>query len=184
MNVLAQKTRPLRRVEYDSLVELGFFTDERLELLEGILVPMSPQGGRHASSIQKLTMALAPALVGRAELRVQSPFAASEESEPEPDLAVVPEGDYVSEHPARAFLLIEVADSSIERDRAKARLYAACGVPEYWLVNLEADAVEVFRSPSRDGYTSVARFGRGEVLRLAAFPEVTVATDLALTRRA
>jgi len=183
VNALAEKTRPLRRVEYDRLVELGFFVDERLELLEGSLVPMSPQGGRHASSIQKLNMALAPALAGHAEVRVQSPFAASDDSEPEPDLAVVPAGDYVSGHPQHALLIIEVTESSLGRDRAKARLYAASGVPEYWLVNLQADVVEVYRSPQAGGFMEMTRHGRGETLRLVAFPDVTVSTDVAIPRR-
>src|SRR5262249_61644787 len=86
--------RPLRRVEYDKLIELGAFQNEHIELLEGLLVPMSPIGPPHSSSVQKLNELLLPKLLGRATVRIQSPFAALEISEPEPDVAVVPLGDY------------------------------------------------------------------------------------------
>jgi hypothetical protein len=87
--------RPLRRVEYEKLVEHGAFVDERLELVEGLLVPMSPIGPSHGSSVQKLTHVLVVALDGRAGVRVQLPFAALDTSEPEPDVAVVPLGDSI-----------------------------------------------------------------------------------------
>src|SRR5450631_1217800 len=103
----AEVIRPLRRVEYDQLVALGAFQDERIELLDGALVAMSPIGAPHSSAVQKLTRLLVLALVGCAEVRPQLPFAALEFSEPEPDLAVVPLGDYDTEHPAQAHLVIE-----------------------------------------------------------------------------
>jgi Uma2 family endonuclease len=180
---MAQATRPLRRVEYDRLVELGFFADERLELLEGILVTMSPQGSRHATAIQRLNMTLAPALVGRADVRVQSPFAATDNSEPEPDVAVVPSADYLNAHPSRAFLIIEVAESSVARDRAKAPLYAVAGVSECWIVNLDDDIVEVHREPRNGVFATVRKHGLGEELRLVAFPEIAVRTDTAIPPR-
>ena len=92
-------------------------------------------------------------------------------------------GDHVDDHPHRALLVIEVAESSLHRDRAKASLHAACGVPEYWLVNLEADVVEVYRAPHDARYTQVSHHGRGETLGLVALPEVAVSTHLAVPRR-
>src|ERR1700674_406937 len=112
------KIRPLRRGEYDCLVRAGSFEGERLELLYGRLVTMSPQGERHAFSITRLTEILVRGLAGRAQVRVQLPFAASDISEPEPDLAVVVPGDYLDGHPRRALLVIEVAQASLEEDRS------------------------------------------------------------------
>jgi len=86
-------TRPLRRVEYDQLVALGLFENERIELLEGELVVMSPIGAPHNVAVQSLNELLVLALRGRAWVRPQMSFAAHELSEPEPDLAIVPRAD-------------------------------------------------------------------------------------------
>lgn len=117
-----ETVRPLRRAEYDRLVELGHFQDERIELLEGQLVQMSPIDSRHSSAVQLLGARLLPALVGRATVRIQSPFGVLDTSEPEPDVSIVPTNDYVDEHPTTAYLLIEVAETSLHLDRVlKAR---------------------------------------------------------------
>lgn len=170
--------RPLRRVEYDRLIELGMFDeDERIELLYGQLVVMSPIGTLHAWVVQELNRLLVPQLVGRAVVRIQSPVAASDVSEPEPDVAVLPKvrGSYLHEHPARALMLIEVAESSLRVDRKiKSRLYAETRVPEYWIVNLVDRVVEVYRDPGATGYRRVTRHRRGETLRLRAFPDVAL----------
>ena len=110
--VATEGMRPLTRAEYDRLVALGFLADEHVELLHGVIVPMSPQGTRHAYTIGMLGDLLLPALVGRARVRIQMPFGASDDSEPEPDLAVVPLGDWLDDHPDWAYLVIEVAESS------------------------------------------------------------------------
>jgi Uma2 family endonuclease len=183
-SVLAEAVRPLRRKEYDRMVELGFFENERIELLEGMLVATSPQGARHAAVVRRLTMLLPPALVGRAEVQVQSPFAASDDSEPEPDVAIVPTGDYLEDHPARALLVIEVADSSLRKDRlVKLRLYATAGVPEYWIVDLESDVVLVHREPRDAGYAQVTRHASGDNLSPLAFPDIVVPTSTLLPPR-
>ncbi|HEY6726730.1 MAG TPA: Uma2 family endonuclease, partial [Polyangiaceae bacterium] len=121
---MSREIRPLRRQEYDQLVALGAFVDERIELLEGQLVPMSPIGPPHSSAVQTLTELLLPALLGRARVFSQSPFAALDSSEPDPDVAIVPLGDYHHEHASEAYLIIEVAQSSLARDRGqKQRIY-------------------------------------------------------------
>lgn len=172
----SQPTRPLRRSEYERLAALGVFGDEKIELLHGVLVPMSPQGVPHAWVIDYLTMRLAPALVGRARIRVQLPFAASGDSEPEPDVAVVPEQSYRRAHPDTALLIVEVAESSYTRDRRiKTDLYAAAGVPEYWIVHLPAAAVEVHAEPVAGRYTRMETHGPEAILRPGAFPEVEIA---------
>lgn len=149
-------TRPLRRAEYDKLVELGAFQGERIELLEGRLVQMSPIGPPHSSTLDKLVESCFRRLAGRARIRVQSPFAALETSEPEPDLAIVPLDDYEKEHPRRADLIIEVAESSLAYDRGpKLKVYAECGVNEYWIVNLVGRCIEVHRKPGGGRYWQV-----------------------------
>src|SRR5262245_36998247 len=104
-----QGLRPITRAEYDRMIDLGIFDeDERIELLHGMLVAMSPQGQRHAYVIRVLTELLVPALLGRAQVRIQLPLAASDDSEPEPDVSVVPVGDYLDDHPQGAHLVVEV----------------------------------------------------------------------------
>ena len=174
----AEVIRPLRRVEYDQLVALGAFQDERIELLEGALVAMSPIGARHSAAVQRLTRLLVLALEGRAAVRCQSPFAALEFSEPEPDFAVVPPGDYDGDHPSEAYLIIEVAESSLAMDRGKKlRLYANCAIPEYWVVNLPERCIEVYTRPTPGAYAGVERYERGQSIRLVAFPDVAFAVS-------
>lgn len=169
------RLRTFRRAEYDALTERGFFADERIELLDGVIVEMSPQGAPHARVIQKLTMLLAPALQGRADLRVQSPLAVSDDSEPEPDLAVVEPDTGDVEHPHTAHLVIEVSGDSLRTDRLiKTRLYAAAGVPEYWIVNLTARVVEVHTEPGADGYARKYTVQPADTITLRAFPQLTV----------
>jgi Uma2 family endonuclease len=118
-------------------------------------------------------------------VRVQAPFGASDVSEPEPDLAIVAPGDYLTEHPSRAFLLIEVADSSLQDDRKiKGPLHASAGVTEYWIVDIAGSAVEVHREPRGDGYASVSRHGRDAKLVVPGFEDVVVAVGEVLPRRA
>jgi Uma2 family endonuclease len=170
-----ERVRPLRRAEYDRLVELGYFEDEKIELLEGVLVAMSPQGTEHTHVVSKLTMLFARAIGERALLRVQGPFAASDSSEPEPDLALVPNLDYSREHAARAFLVIEVAESSLRKDRLlKANLYARAEIPEYWIVNLRDRAIEVHRTIRNGSYAQVDSHGADETISPSAFPDIAV----------
>lgn len=170
--------RPLRRVEYDRLVALGTFEGERIELIDGALRRMSPIGPPHSSAVDLLNELLVLALARRARIRTQGSFAASELSEPEPDVSVLPLRDYSTAHPDVAHLIIEVADSSLSYDRGrKAKLYAECGVPEYWIVNLVSRVVEVHREPGADGYGQVSVHLKGSRLQLLAFPDVELAID-------
>lgn len=170
--------RPIRRVEYDKMVELGLFEDERIELLAGVLVQMSPSGPAHAHAVGRLNELFVVALHGRALMRPQLPIALSDDSEPEPDLVVSPAGEYWREHPSQAYLVIEVADSSLRKDRRiKGALYAAAGIPEYWLVNLVDKVFEVHRDPGPAGYASIVLVGRGETIAPLQFPDLLVAID-------
>ena len=181
---MSQEVRPLRRREYDQLVALGAFADERLELLEGQLVTMSPVGPPHSSAVQRLTELMLPALLGRARVFSQSPFAALDSSEPEPDVAIVPLGDYHEEHPSQAYLIIEVAESSLGRDRGqKQRIYARAGVPEYWVVDVEGRCIEVYVEPDFEGYAVPRVVGHVGSLALRAFPDVVVEVQRVFPQR-
>ena len=142
--------RRWRRVEYERLVDLGIFTGERLELLDGALVVREPQGSYHAAITTKIGRLLASAFGPHWHTRLHSPLALGEHSEPEPDIAVVagkPE-DYLQAHPSTAALVVEVAESSLHLDRRfKTTLYAQAGLPEYWIVNLVDRALEMYRDP-------------------------------------
>lgn len=167
--------RRITRAEYDRMVALGLFQDERVELIRGVLVKMSPQLAPHASTIRKLTQLLMAQLQARFALSIQSPLALSDDSEPEPDVAIVPLGDYDAEHPRTALLIIEVADSSLQKDRRKAAVYASAGIGEYWIVNLGARTVEIYASLNGDRYTEVRTLHADDVLRPAAVPDVAIA---------
>lgn len=174
--VAVPQMRLIRREEYERMVELGFFRDERVELLYGVITSMSPKGPPHDSAIERLTELLVQALAGRATVRIQSAFAASDGSEPEPDVAIVPRGDYRSAHPTSAFVIMEVADSSLATDRGvKASLYAESGVEEYWVVNVRDGIVEVYGEIVRGAYTRVLPYRPGGKIAFGRFPDVEIA---------
>lgn len=139
-----------RRVEYDRLVELGVFEGEPIELIGGQLVVGEPQSAYHASAIRTVDYTLRAVLPPGWIVSVQSPVSLDEESEPEPDLAVVPgrPTDYRHAHPARPVLVIEVAESSVASDRIhKGSLYARAEIQDYWIVNLIDRVLEIYRDP-------------------------------------
>ena len=175
---------------YFALVEEGLIApDDKVELLEGIIVAMSPQSPQHASAVWRTTHALEKAVGERALVRSQVSFLASGNSVPEPDVCVV-EGsiaDYDECHPNSALLMVEVAASTLAPDRlTKSRIYAAAAVPEYWIVNLRDHVVEVYRNP--DPASRVYAFTRvaveGETIALEAIDRCEVAVaDLMPARR-
>lgn len=163
------RIRALRRVEYDVLVDQGLFgEDERIQLLDGELVVLNPQRSLHAAMVEALTERLVPALVGTARARVQLPLAAGDLSEPEPDIAVVPADEPRDRHPRRARLVIEVAHETLRLDLIrKARIYAAAGVPVYWVIDVAGEVVHVHTDPTGEGYATVTRHGPAEALDAA-----------------
>jgi len=176
------RVRHLRREEYEKLVELGAFADERVELLFGRIVEMPPQGPPHDDTVARLTRALVRACGDEGDVRPQCSFRGPE-SVPIPDLAVVPPGDYSKVHPSAAYLIVEVAESSLRTDRGpKATLYAQAGVPEYWVVNLVDRVVEVSTEPLGDHYARVQPYRGGDRIRLAELPGVEIAVDDVLPR--
>lgn len=175
-DVWPERIRPLRRVEYDAIVERGFLADSRVELLRGTLVEMTPQGPLHANVVRRLAERLFAAAEGRVHVRVQSPLALSDDSEPEPDIAVVPAADYDRHHPTEALFVVEVADTSLQKDRGiKAALYAEAGIPEFWIVNLTEHVVDVHRRPVDGQYLERRQVDRQGSVAPAAFPRLQIA---------
>jgi Uma2 family endonuclease len=170
--------RPLKRVEYDKLVAEGCFEDERVELLFGMVVPMVPIDPAHDTSQYFAQRALTFAIGPRAQVRVNASFAASEISEPVPDIFVTPEGSYWKEHPDRAFLIVEVSRSSLRRDRkVKTKLYGLAHVDEYWIVNHVDRVVEVHRDPHEGTWRQISLHHPGDSIAMLAFPDVTIAVS-------
>jgi len=174
------RARRWRRVEYDRLIEAGFFQPgDPVELVGGQLIVAEQQGSRHFAAIQAAEEALRTAFGPAWQVRGQGPLALDEESEPEPDVAVVAGSfrDYVGEHPSRPVLIVEVSESSLALDREhKGSLYARAGLADYWIVNLVDRVLEVHREPGRDPAAAFGwRYRSVEVLG----PEASV-TPLAL----
>jgi Uma2 family endonuclease len=142
------------RDEYDRLVEQGFFDGQRVELVEGRIVEMPAQKVPHRVALELVDAYVRRAFPSGHRYCIQMPFRTAEGSEPEPDVAVVP-GDArgSSEHPSSASLVVEVSDTTLRYDRHKARVYAASGVAEYWILNLVDRCLEVHRDPFPGGGT-------------------------------
>jgi Uma2 family endonuclease len=154
------EVRKLRRVEYDRLVECELLgPDDKIELLDGLMVVKEPQYSPHATGIQLAAQALRAAFGDGFHVRAQAPVALDDDSEPEPDVSVVSgePRDYRDEHPARPVLIVEVALSRLRFDRSrKGSLYARAGLPDYWIVNIPDGRLEVYREPMPD---AAAPFG-------------------------
>ena len=167
------------REAYDRAIEAGVFgPDDRLELIEGQLLAVTPQGSRHAAIVDQAGEMLRGAFGGGFRIRVQSPLAVGDDSEPEPDLAVVRGRalDYLDAHPTSALLVVEVSDEWLHRDRTlKQRLYAGHDIPEYWVLALPDACLEVYRDPAASGYRSVATLRAGDRIAPLACPGTAIA---------
>jgi Uma2 family endonuclease len=153
---MSVQLRRWTREEYDRLVDVGVLgEDEHVELIEGEIVEMTPQNAPHATAVRLVQEALRTVVGAGFDVRAQLPLALGADSEPEPDIAVVPGSprDYRDRHPTTAALVVEVADATWRFDRErKSRAYAQAGIPEYWIVNLENRTLEVYRDPAGDRY--------------------------------
>jgi Uma2 family endonuclease len=171
----------ITRERYWQLVADGTIgPDDRVELLEGVIVAMSPQNPPHAFALGRLNRLLGAVLGAEASVRVQLPLEVGAHSTPEPDLAIVAgrEEDYLTGHPTTGLLVIEVADSTLSQDRlTKGSLYAAGGIPEYWIVNLRDACIEVYRSPvaSERRYAERLIARAGDLLEPLGLPGVAIA---------
>lgn len=166
--------------DYHRMGEAGILTeDDRVELIRGEIVMMSPIGSKHAGCVNALTRLLAVALNGVACVQVQNPIGLDNFSEPQPDLSVLKyrADDYRSASPvtANVLLVIEVADSTLGSDRGvKLPLYAEAGIPEYWLVDLQGERVEVYRAPASGAYAEKQVLARGEQVICGTLPQLTL----------
>ncbi|MBA3453997.1 MAG: Uma2 family endonuclease [Deltaproteobacteria bacterium] len=177
--------RRMTRAEYHRLGDAGFFGEEKVELLFGVVVEMTPIDQAHIHSTYLLRRLLERALGDRATVDSPTVLAASEISEPEPDLMVVP-ADAASwtEHPSSTYLVVEVARSSVSRDQGvKALLYGMSDVEEYWIVNHVDQVVEVYRDRDAGSWRTKTVHGRGERVGMLRFPDVEIAVSDVLPPR-
>lgn len=172
------------RKEYDRLVTLGVMgPDDRVQLIEGEIVEMPPQGPGHATAVTLLLDALRAAFSSGYVVRAQLPLAVGVFSEPEPDVAVVPghPRECRDQHPTMAVLVAEVGGTTLEYDRTrKAQVYADAGIPEYWMLNLHDRTLEALRDPAPTGegrveYRAALRLGAVEHVAPLARPDHTIA---------
>jgi Uma2 family endonuclease len=188
MGELESAIRRWKRVEYERLIDKGVFTPgERLELIDGLLLVAEPQSSSHFTAVRLAAVALTRAFGAGWDVRTQGPIALDDDSEPEPDVAVVRGGprDYAEAHPADPVLVVEVALTSLAFDREhKSSLYARAGRPEYWIVNLVDRVLEVRREPRPVAsapyawdYDDVETLRPGERARPLAAPAARIAVN-------
>jgi Uma2 family endonuclease len=181
MAVVERPTRHWTVDEYHRAAEAGVFgPEERLELIEGEILCMSPQNPPHAAASDLAESALRAVFTSGYRVRVQKPLTLHAQTEPEPDIAVVRGGarDYLNQHPTTAVLVVEVSDSSLAFDRGeKATLYAHAEIPEYWVLNLPQRVLEVHRDadPASGSYQSVDRLNESQFVSPLAAPSARIA---------
>ena len=173
--------RSLSVQDYHRMVAAGILAaDERVELIEGLLYTMAAKGTAHSAAVTRIDRVLSRLLAGRALLRFQDPVQLSDFSEPEPDVAVVHIDplDYEDHHPTpeEIFWLIEVADSTLRRDRdLKVPVYGRSHIAEYWILDVQARCVYVFRQPEAEGYGMEQKLYEGDAIAPLAFPNCDIA---------
>ena len=184
----ATETRRWTREEYYRMAEEGIFKPgERVELIDGEIFTMTPQRSLHATAVHLAGQALAASLGAQFSVRMQAPLALNEDSEPEPDIAVVRGSarDYRDAHPSTAVLVVEVSETSLVHDRErKGRLYARAGISEYWIINLTDRRVDVYRDPAASAtagaestYNSVRYYTPGQAISPLHAPDARIAID-------
>lgn len=169
------KRRLINVEEYHRMIEVGILTeDDRVELLNGEIIEMSPIGSKHAACVNRVSNLLMKLLFDKAIVSVQNPILTNDLSEPEPDITVLKLKDdfYSDKHPSGEdiHLIIEVADSSVIIDReVKLPLYAASNIPEYWIVNLEKKEIEVHKNPDGSIYKLRELMQTGDTIHFKTF---------------
>jgi Uma2 family endonuclease len=165
--------------EFDGMVASGVFADVHVELIEGRLIDVPPQGPPHAGTVTACQFVLQAAFARRVQVRQQASLPVAPTSQPEPDLALVRWDDtyYRERHPSpeETFAVVEVSFSSLEFDRdVKRRLYGAARIPEYWIVDVKEKRIEVYREPHDLGYAVLDIRERSQSVSFAAFPDVVL----------
>jgi Uma2 family endonuclease len=181
MALTERTTRRWTIDDYHRAIEAGVFgPDERLELIDGEIIVMSPQLGPHATGVGLVDDALRPVFGTGWVVRVQLPLTLEPGSEPEPDVAVVRgvRRDFSQGHPTTAELLVEVADTTLRLDRTdKAELYARAGIPDYWILNLPGRRLEVRRDPdpATGEYRQLSTCDEESIVSPLAAPDASIA---------
>ena len=179
MSTTAERPHAWTRAEYDRMIETGIFHPEaHLELIEGEILSMSPQGSRHITAILLVENALRAVFSTGYLVRTQAPIALDDRSQPEPDVSVVAgtPRDYRDAHPTTVELVVEIADRSLSFDRGqKKALYACAGIGEYWVVNLNDSRLEVWRHPRNGIYADEGTFGPEDRVAPLARPDHAIA---------
>jgi len=167
--ILRQQIVPMTVHTYQALGQMGLI-EEKTELIRGFILPKMSKSPRHTTLAQRLLEWLTQILPSGFVIRQEQPITCVD-SEPEPDVAIVKGSveDFAHAHPTTATLIIEVAISTLERDREKAAIYAEAGVTQYWIVNPEQNHVEVFTHPSPKGYQHRQVLNLGETLEVPEF---------------
>ena len=172
--------------EYHRMAEVGILhEDDRVELIDGELVEMSPIGGRHALCVSLLTRLLVRSVGDRAIVSPQNPVRLDEHHEPQPDLAVVRDRAYGRSLPTPedTLLLIEVSDTTLAYDRnVKLPIYALAGIPEVWILDIDGQKVGRHSEPSGDSYRHTELARKGETLASTTLPGLTLRIDDVLGR--
>jgi Uma2 family endonuclease len=169
--------------EYQRMGDAGVFSEkDRVELIDGEILTMSPIGSAHCAVVDRANRALVLAAHMRAIVRVQGPIGLSPYTEPQPDLVLLrPRGDFYGAghpRPADVLLVIEIADSSLRYDReVKALLYARSGIVEYWLVDLTNHSLTRYTTPENGTYHNVSIHEHGQVLAPSALPDCSIAIN-------
>ena len=168
--------------EYHRMGETGILhEDDRVELIEGEIVWMAAIGNRHFHAVTSLNHVLVKAVGDHALVSIQNSVRLSRHTEPQPDVVLLrrrPDYRERGPHAADVLLLVEVADTTLGYDRGtKLPLYARAGIPEVWIVDIEGDAVEIYRLPAADRYQDVERVERGGRLSPEAFPDLVIGLD-------
>jgi Uma2 family endonuclease len=172
--------------EYHLMSEAGVFSDrERVELIEGEIIQMAAIGRRHAARVDPLARTFSRIPESLVIFRVQNPICLNDNSEPQPDIALVqPRADFYEEslpNSEDVLLLVEVADSTVNYDRdVKVPNYARSGIQEVWLWDIEVNCLEFYHQPTINGYTSIQKLERGQQISPLAFPDFVVSLDLIL----
>ena len=169
--------------EYEQMIATGILTEEdRVELLEGEIIAMSPIGDEHVFSLNSLAELLFEQLKGRAIVSIQNPIRLDAYSRPQPDIALWRRRSQRSlPGPEDVLLVVEISDSTLGSDRLiKLPLYARANISELWLVNLIDERIEVYRQPEESIYRSVQTAATGDSVSLLAFPDVVIPVDAIL----
>lgn len=170
--------------DYHRMGEAGILhEDDRVELIEGEIVEMTPIGTRHASSVRKLNQLLSKQVGDEFFVDVQNPISLDERNEPQPDLMIIRARDYRESLPTPedALLLIEVSDTTLAYDKdVKLPLYARSGVWEVWIVDIGGETIERHTEPSGEIYRHTEKARRGEKLESVALPSMAISVDAVL----